>query len=164
MSYKAFNGNANMWISAIQLLLKKPFWNNHTVSSLLARYVTFKNFTVTGKRHAGRMRQQYLPVSTHIPSKHAQGLDQQQTAHFHRLPMYSANLGRQFVTYPNAFLSGPGFHPKRSACDVVRQIARDRNQCISHGVSATSDHCDRAESRIILTLGQEQTKIGRGEL
>jgi|GEM_PF-4769049 len=76
VSYKAFDGNANMWISAIQHLLEERFWNNHAVTRLLARYFTFKNFTVTGKRHTGRMRKQHLPIGTHIPSKHAQGLDQ----------------------------------------------------------------------------------------
>lgn len=76
VGYKAFNGNANMWISAIQPQLKKRFWNNHAITSLLARHFTLKNFTVTGKRHTGWMRQQHLPVGTDIPSQHSQGLDQ----------------------------------------------------------------------------------------
>ena len=69
--YKAFDSNANMWISAIQNLLEERFGNNHAVTGLLARYFTLKDFTVTGKRNTGRVRKQHLPVGTYIPSQHA---------------------------------------------------------------------------------------------
>lgn len=77
--------------------------------------------------------------------------------------MRAANLRRQFVTQPNEFFGRSGFHPKRGACYVVRQISRDCNQCIAHRVGATGNQCDGAKRRIILTLREEQAEIGRGE-